>query len=153
MPPPDAAKTRFDLDSFVPYRLAVAARRVSLAFAATYREQFGLTVPQWRVLAHLTQADSVSVREIHERVDMDKSKVSRAAASLEKHGYVEKLINADDRRLVVLRLTPDGKALIQKLIPVAEAFQRDILALLGDDRNGFEKALDRIISANSKQAN
>ena len=38
---------------------------------------------EWRVIANLTQKEAVSVRDIFERVDMDKSKVSRAASRLD----------------------------------------------------------------------
>ena len=74
----------FDLSAFLPYQLAVVASRVSKGFAERYRAEFGLTIPEWRVLAHMAQFDAVSVREIQARVDMDKSKVSRAAARLEE---------------------------------------------------------------------
>lgn len=74
----------FDLAAFLPCQLSVAASRVSRGFAERYRAEFGLSIPEWRVLAHLAQSDTVSVREIHARVDMDKSKVSRAAVRLER---------------------------------------------------------------------
>ena len=55
---------QFDLDAFLPYQLAVAATRVSRAFAERYRAEFGLSIPEWRVLAHLSRSGAVSVREI-----------------------------------------------------------------------------------------
>jgi maleylacetoacetate isomerase len=102
----------FDLSAFLPYQLAVAAARVSKGFADRYRAEFGLSIPEWRVLAHLAGDDAVSVREIHARVDMDKSKVSRAAARLEEAGLIEKRENAADRRLLDMRLTDKGRDLI-----------------------------------------
>ena len=54
----------FDLSAFLPYQLAVVASRVSKEFAERYRVEFGLTIPEWRVLAHMAQFDAVSVREI-----------------------------------------------------------------------------------------
>ncbi|MBC7157714.1 MAG: MarR family transcriptional regulator, partial [Rhodobacteraceae bacterium] len=92
--------TAFDLSVFLPYRLAVAAQRVSRAFAQRYRHDFGLSVAEWRVLAHLSQSGNVSVREVFERVDLDKPRVSRAAARLEAAGYITKQPNPRDRRLV-----------------------------------------------------
>ena len=46
----------FDLAAFLPYQLAVVAARVSKGFADRYRAEFGLTIPEWRVLAHLAQS-------------------------------------------------------------------------------------------------
>ncbi len=108
MSQPNSPDDDFVLDEFLPYQLAVLAGRVSREFSAIYREKFGFGVSEWRVLAHLSQTGSVSVREIHEKVDMDKSKVSRAATRLEKSGYLTKQTNAEDRRLIELALTTKG---------------------------------------------
>lgn len=135
---------RFDLAAFLPYQLAVAAAHVSRGFADRYRTEFGLTIPEWRVLAHLAQSDAISVREIHQRVDMDKSQVSRAAARLEAGGLIEKRENPQDRRLLDMRLTDQGQALVARILPIALAYQDEVLALLGADAAAFVGALQRL---------
>jgi DNA-binding MarR family transcriptional regulator len=134
--------TDFDLASFLPYQLAVVAQRVSKGFAERYRAEFGLTIPEWRVLAHLAQAGTVSVREIQARVDMDKSRVSRAAARLESAGLVEKRGNEGDRRLLDMRLTPAGQALFARIVPIARAYEAEVMAGLSDD---FRASLRRLM--------
>jgi DNA-binding MarR family transcriptional regulator len=136
--------TGFALDEFLPYRLTVAAGRLSRDFAARYRERFGISIPEWRVVAHLAQSGRVSVREIHERVDMDKSKVSRAAQRLEAAGYVEKRVNAADRRLVELSLTPEGRAMMDELASVADAYQTELMTRLGPGAGAFLGQLGRL---------
>jgi len=131
----------FDLTAFLPYQLAVASSRISKAFAERYKAELGLSIPEWRVLAHLAQSDAVSVREIHARVDMDKSKVSRAAARLEEGGLIEKRENPDDRRLLDMRLTPKGREVIARIVPIADAYQAEILASLGNHAPEFRAAL------------
>jgi DNA-binding MarR family transcriptional regulator len=142
----------FDLDSFLPYRLSVAAACVSRRFARLYAAESGISLPEWRVLAHLSQAGTVSVRDIHARVDMDKSKVSRAAARLEQAGLVRKLEHAEDRRLVSLSLSPAGEALMARLGAVAAAFQADLIAELGPHAADVEAGLDRLIGAGAPRA-
>ena len=115
--------TDFDLTEFLPYQLAAAAERVSRDFADLYRREFGISIPEWRVLAHLNQSGEVSVRDIEARVGMEKSKVSRAASRLETAGYIEKRINDGDRRLLSLSLTAQGRALVGRIIPIALAYQ------------------------------
>lgn len=134
----------FDLSSFLPYQLAVASSRISREFSERYKREFGLSIPEWRVLAHLAQSDAVSVREIHERVDMDKSKVSRAAARLEAVGLIEKRENPEDRRLLDMRLTVKGRDLIARVVPIADAYQAELMALLGPDAAGFRSGLRRL---------
>ena len=95
----------FDLDGFLPYRLSVAANRISRRFAALHQARTGLSIPEWRVLAHLDRSGAVSVRDITARVYLDKSIVSRAAARLEQAGLLCKSGHDADRRLVTLELT------------------------------------------------
>lgn len=137
--------TDFDLSQFLPYQLAAAAERVSRDFAEIYRRQFGISIPEWRVLAHLAQEGEVSVRDIEGRVAMEKSKVSRAASRLEVAGYVAKRINKDDRRLVSLSLTDEGRALMQKLIPLALDYQTQLLKRLGVQSAPLAMALQAIL--------
>ena len=138
--------TRFVLDDFLPYQLAVLAAQVSREFSALYKAKFGITTPEWRVVAHLSQTDGpVSVREIFERVDMDKSKVSRAASRLELAGHIEKAVNPADRRLVELQLTDKGRAMIAELEPIAQDFEDAVLKRLGPDARQFRSNLAALI--------
>lgn len=139
--------TSFVLNDFLPYRLAVAASRMSGAYERRYSADSGLSVPEWRVLAHLSQSGEVSIREIQARVDMEKSKVSRAASRLEAQGLVAKVINPDDRRLVSLSLTEEGRALMARLAPIALQFQAEVKALLGADAEQFEVSLNKLMKA------
>lgn len=99
-------------------------------------------MPEWRVVAHLSQAEKVSVREIYQRVEMDKSKVSRAAARLVAAGYVRKDINAADRRLVELSLTKKGHAMVDEIGPMGLRFQEATLACFSDaEQRTFSQGL------------
>ena len=135
----------FDLDAFLPYQLAVLASRVSDGFSALYRQKFGITIPEWRVVAHLSQAGSVSVREIHHKVDMDKSKVSRAASRLETSGYVTKRTNDSDRRLIELELTEKGRSMIDELAPIARVYEAEVLKDLGEKSACFRAAIETLL--------
>lgn len=138
----------FVLDDFLPYKLAVLSERVSREFSACYRERFGISTPEWRVVANLSQADGpVSIREIYGRVGMEKSKVSRAAARLQERGYVIKSENPDDRRLIRLSLSEKGRAMVRELTPLAHAFEARVLDALGPDGESFRAALDTLLTA------
>lgn len=137
----------FELDQFLPYRLSVAATQVSRRFAERYAAEAGLGIPEWRVLAHLDAAGPVSVRDITARVNLDKSVVSRAATRLEAAGYLSRSGHDRDQRLVALELTAAGRALMQRLGRIAEAYQAELLAELGEDAPAFRRALLRLGAA------
>ena len=134
----------FDLAAFLPYRLSVAAQKVSDGLARVYREEFGLSVAEWRVLAHLVHAGEVSVREIERRANLEKSKASRAASRLEAAGFVTKRINTTDRRLIVLSLTDGGRDLMARLLPRAQSYQDDLARRIGPELDAFDVVLTRL---------
>ena len=49
-----------DLDRFLPYRLSVLTNLVSGTIADAYRRRFGLSIPEWRVLAVLARHPGLS---------------------------------------------------------------------------------------------
>ena len=136
----------FDLEGFTPYRLSVAARKTSQALAQRYRARFGISIAEWRVLAHLAASGDVSVRDIEQRVDLPKYEVSRAAKRLTGAGLIDKTPHEGDRRLVRLRLTAAGNAMMAELLPLAQAYQDEIDARLGEAAAGLEAALDRLLA-------
>ncbi len=137
----------FDLTTFLPYRVAVAAQILSDGLARRYRDNFGISVPEWRVLVHLAQSCNVSVRDIEVRAAMEKSKVSRAATRLEEAGYIAKAVNTSDRRLVQLSLTAKGRSLMAELLPIAIRYQNEIETRMAETLTGLETGLDRLLGA------
>ncbi|MBV1707943.1 MAG: MarR family transcriptional regulator [Hyphomicrobiales bacterium] len=124
---------KLDLECFLPYQLNVLAARLSRGLAQIYQQRFGISIPEWRVIAHLARENAISVREIAARVDMDKPKVTRAAQRLEGAGLVSKKVDAGDRRLVMLALTARGRQLYGEIEGLALAYERDMLARLPAD--------------------
>ncbi len=118
------------LESFLPYRLNRATAVASKQFSQIYREEFGLTVPEWRVLATLGQLDSASAKQIGQHSAMHKTKVSRAVASLQKRRWVAREVDELDRRIEHLSLTQPGRAAFRRLAPKMLAFEEQILARL-----------------------
>lgn len=116
------------LDGFMPYRLSVVSNLVSERIADAYRAMFGLSVPEWRVIAVLAEADGLSQAAISERTRMDKVSVSRAARALEGRGLVARPANRTDGRARVLSLTQAGEALYALVVPRAKAMEAEILA-------------------------
>lgn len=135
----------FDLDGYLPYRLAVAAEKVSKALAAQYRDRYGISIAEWRVLVNVGYAKDQSIRDIESRVSMDKTKVSRAASRLEAAGYLTKTMDDGDRRLLKLTLTPKGAALLAEIVPLAQAYQEAVRAILGPQYDALQSALECLI--------
>ena len=143
----DDERDLLDLDSFLPYRLAVIAARVSKSMSVLYAERFGISIAEWRVIAHLARSERVSVRDIHARVNLDKVKVSRAVSRLEEAGLVLKASNAADNRLLDITLSDEGWSVYRQIVPLANGFEADLLSVLDEaERAALERIFEKLHS-------
>ena len=136
-------KMRLQLEDFLPYRLSVLTNLVSTAIAGAYRERFGLSIPEWRVLAVLANSPDLSAAQVAQRTAMDKVAVSRAVRSLLKSTRLERRMARADRRRSVLRLTAAGREVHAGVAPFALAYER---ALLEPLTRRERMALDRTLA-------
>ncbi len=121
---------RLDLDHFLPYKLSVLSNRVSDAIARHYSDRFGLSIPEWRVMAALGQTPGLSARDVAVRTAMDKVQVSRAVASLVDARRVQRQTDASDGRISRLTLSSRGQAVYDEIVPLALHLEAVFLAAL-----------------------
>lgn len=119
---------RLELDSFIPYRLSVTSNLVSDAIARTYEALFGLSIPEWRLVAVVAEAGAITQGTIGARTRMDKVTVSRAAIALVGRGLMMREENADDRRSHRLVLSAAGRDLYAAVAPKALELERRLFA-------------------------
>lgn len=139
---------RLQLDRFIPYRLSVLTNQVSSAIARHYSERFGLTIPEWRIMAVLGETPGLSARDVAARTAMDKVQVSRAAASLIEAGRVERTPDDDDGRVGHLELTRAGRAVYDQIAPLALQLEEQFLSTLSQTER---KLFDRLLVKLGKQ--
>jgi DNA-binding MarR family transcriptional regulator len=131
-----------ELDRFLPYRLSVLSNTVSTAIAGAYQQRFGLTIPEWRVLAVLAMNPGLSAAEVAQRTAMDKVAVSRAVASLLKHRRIARQTARADRRRSLLKVAPAGQRVYAQVVPFALAYERALLEPLNArDRAALDRAI------------
>jgi len=142
---PAASPSDFRLEDFLPYQLSVAANRVSRLFARCYSGAYGLTIPEWRVLATIARFGTVSPTAVGEWTAMDKVKVSRAAAGLAAHGLIRQSPDPEDGRGRLLRMTRKGETVHRAVVPLARALEASLAEGLGHARWAtLSKALLRL---------
>jgi DNA-binding MarR family transcriptional regulator len=132
-----------ELERFLPYRISVLANVMSTAIAATYEVKYGLTIPEWRVIAVLKRYPGLSAREVAEKTRMDAVAVSRAVNRLLRAGRLRRAVASDDRRRSVLQVSAAGAAVYRKVAPLALEFERTLLeALVESDRVDLHRMID-----------
>jgi DNA-binding MarR family transcriptional regulator len=140
------SEDRLHLDRFIPYRLSVLANTVSMSIAAAYEREFGLSIPQWRVLAVLARYPNLSAIEVAERTAMDKVAVSRAVQGLLSSKRVLRAYDKGDRRRSILRLSAAGQAVYTRVAPLALRYEEQLLsALSASDQRVLDRLLGRLM--------
>lgn len=146
-PPQSAARAPapFALERFIPYRLSVLTNIVSRTIGRLYGERFGLSIPEWRVMAALGRFAPLSAGEVCQRTAMDKVQVSRAVDRMRRAGLVERAIDAADRRRSRLRLSAAGHRTHDAIVPMALAAEALLLdGLSTEDRRTLDRLLTRL---------
>ena len=136
-----------NLQAFLPYRLAVLSEAVSRCVSQVYGERFQLTRDEWRVLAALAESDAMKSTAAALYTTLDKMQVSRACGRLEGRGLIRRDEDPEDRRNKILRLTPEGRDLLDQVVPLVQAREADLLQALDfQERLALEQVLDKLLA-------
>ena len=138
-------KQTLDLEKFLPYQLSVLSNTISGAIAETYSSRYGLTIPEWRVLAVLGRFPGSSAGEVARKTAMDKVAVSRAVSKLLDAGRIERQFANADRRRSILSMSKGGMDIYHRLSPVLLQYEEALLAdLSATDRRHLDRILARL---------
>ncbi len=136
---------QFILANFLPYQLSILASGISRDFSKEYILRFGLNNAEWRIIAHLSQeTETISIREIYQKVDLEKSKVSRAVSKLAKRKLLSKKVNLSDKRLVDLKLTKAGREIIDEMTEIAMDFEARFLQKI-ENPGSFKNTINALL--------
>ena len=129
--------------------LCFRAQRAARALARRFDEAFrplGLTNGQFSLMMSLNRPDPPSMGRIADFLAMDRTTLTAALKPLERRGLVAVLPNPDDRRSRVLKLTPAGRALLARAVPIWTTTHAELEAnLAAIDLNAVRTALERLV--------
>lgn len=135
-----SAKIQRLLD-FLPYLMSVTSNAVSRRISRQYEAVSGLKIPEWRVMAVLGDAGSMTQRDLVVATLMDKVAVNRACKSLEDRELIRRSPNALDGRSHHLELTEVGREMYDRVMDIALESECEIYSVLDDAERAQLKAL------------
>lgn len=135
-----------NLEEFLPYRLSVLSHTISTTIAKAYEAKFGVSIPEWRVIAILGRFPGLSAVEVADRTMLDKVAVSRAVTKLIKNGRIDREFADADRRRSILQLSDDGQQVHDEIAPLALTFENELLQGIGAENfETFNVVLERLL--------
>lgn len=107
-------------DQDVALRLWVTLARCYATYAkaiAAKVQDYGLTTPQFGTLEALYHLGPLSLGELAEKLLVTGGNVTYVMDRLEDQGLVYRYRRPDDRRVILARLTPEGRDLVAEVFP------------------------------------
>lgn len=137
---------RFKLDNQLCFRLYTASRLITQAYYPLL-SRHGLTYPQYLVLLVLWEKDAQPVNDIAKRLKLETNTVTPLLKRMAAEGIVTRSRGEIDARQIIIKLTPKGKGLKDKLSCVPETVAGSVLceSITPDTIPELFKTLDEII--------
>jgi MarR family transcriptional regulator, lower aerobic nicotinate degradation pathway regulator len=140
---PGERSTDYSVSSQVGFLLRKAQQRHVSIFTAQMGED--LTPMQFAVLAKLREAGPCSQNSLGRRTAMDVATIKGVVARLGERGLIGKLASSEDRRKLLIDLTPEGRRIVDKVIPRAiEISARTLAPLSREEQAVFMRLLAKL---------
>jgi MarR family transcriptional regulator, organic hydroperoxide resistance regulator len=139
-----------DLADYLPYLVNRVGAIIAEQFGEEALKPHRLSIAMWRVMAVL--ADGGSRRQIDLAIltSIDASTLSRLITRLVRMGLVTRARSVRSNREVAVKLSAKGRALVDRLIPIARDYERTAIAGIGSAELAMVKRSLRRIYANMK---
>ncbi len=126
---------------------------VQQEITTSYAKAHGLTVPEWRILARLTESAPMQFSQLCAMSFFDKAYAGRVLRGLQERGLATCSTDEAHKRRVVVDITAEGRALTRAIFPVARRHQMKLLSALdADERGALYGALHKLLAAVDRQA-
>ncbi len=105
----------------------------------------GINVPQCHTIMEIGLADALSVNELAEKMNLDKSTVSRQVEKLVQEDIINRITSPKDRRRVHISLTSKGKQMYKTMNQsMNEQFQTAFQKIPEKELETFLKVFNQI---------
>jgi DNA-binding MarR family transcriptional regulator len=129
---------------------------VSRALERTIREQFGLPLAGYDVLAQLAkvpEGERVRMQELARRVLLSKSGLSQLFSRLEARGLVERRGDPENLRVTHAGITAEGRIMLERALPAfhAEVAERFVRHLDEEEIRTLRRTMRKLIRASGEE--
>jgi DNA-binding MarR family transcriptional regulator len=122
------------LDDNLIFQLGAIARKVHQHVESVFRkENLDITPEQFSLLTILWYNEGISIKELAERSQRDKTTISRVVNNMTKHDLIRRLDNVDDKRAKRIFLTDRGRNLQDQLVMLSGEIYLQELGNLSDE--------------------
>lgn len=93
-----------------------------------------LSVGEYQFFIAYNKTDNIKSQTFSKLMDISLSRVSRIIDNMEKKGYLKREINKEDRRAIIIKLTPKGKQMQKKINDYRKNCEQKILSKVSQSK-------------------
>ncbi|HEX6361809.1 MAG TPA: MarR family transcriptional regulator [Albitalea sp.] len=126
-------------------------QQIAVAVFLQETEAHGLTPVQYASLNQVAKAPGIDQRTLARAIGQDTSTIAGVVDRLEARGLMQRQASPADRRVRLLAVTPQGRALLEAVSPhILKAQERMLDPLGAAERKEFMRMLRAIVTANNE---
>lgn len=145
-----AAAPDLDMNALPGYHIR-RLQQIAVAIFLQETEEFGLTPIQYAALAGVRNAPGIDQRSLARAIGLDTSTTGGVIERLASRGLLVRSTTAEDRRVRLLTLSDEGRALLDAVTPSVLTAQKRILEPLSRaERQAFVRMLRTLVTANNE---
>ena len=96
----------------------------------------GVTITQCHAIVEIGRKGKISLIDLADLLDVDKSTMSRTVNNLVETGLALRDMDTDNRRYIVIQLTEDGQNVFRSIEKSMETYYKDIFSSIPEDKRG-----------------
>ena len=144
-----------------PGHLIRRAQQIAVAIFMEECAAFDLTPVQYAAMIVIDEQAGIDATRLSAQIAFDRSTLGNVLERLEARGFVQRYSSPEDKRVKLLKLTPEGRTVVKRaeaavrraqermLAPLAAKDQKallDLLSQLVEVNNGASRAPQRLIA-------
>jgi DNA-binding MarR family transcriptional regulator len=134
-----------------PGHLIRRAQQIAVAIFIEECAAFDLTPVQYAAMVAIQENEGIDATRLSAQIAFDRSTLGNVLERLEARGFVERYSSPDDKRVKLLRLTPQGRTVTRRAEAAVRRTQDRILAPLEPaDRRVLLGLLAQIVTVNNE---
>lgn len=131
---------KFDMDNSLGFILNKTAL-LSKAHFNNYLKEYDISPEQWSLVFRVVERSGLTQKELSDSTYKDQANITRSIDRLEQKGFLKRIENPNDRRSFQLVPTQDAIALVERIIPLSQAFNAQLTQSFSEEETKMLIAL------------
>lgn len=113
----------FDMNSSLGFILNKTALASKMQFNERIKE-FDISPEQWSLIFRVVENEGLTQKMLSDSTYKDQANITRSIDRLEKKGFLLRVSNDEDRRVINIFPTQKSKELVKKVVPISTEYNK-----------------------------